>query len=174
MRERRWRGSLSSGSSSSSFTPRELLTCLETTSSYSLGGLVARYVLGLLDSRTPSFFSHTQPKNFTTFASPWIGIPAYDSFWSRTFRYLGGRLLSRTGRQLYERDRFLPVRFADGVDKKGARGKKEKVEAAPLLRVMADPRYSFYRALRKFERIVVFANMCVASSVARSSATSQP
>lgn len=138
------------------------------TRSYSLGGLVARYVLGLLDSRTPSFFSHVQPKNFTTFASPWIGIPAYNSFWSRTFRYLGGRLLSRTGRQLYERDRFLPLRFADEADKKGVRGKKENVEAAPLLKVMADPRYSFYKALQKFERIDVFANMCVASSLARS------
>uniref|UniRef100_A0A0K3C7C1 BY PROTMAP: gi/342321440/gb/EGU13374.1/ ADP-ribose pyrophosphatase [Rhodotorula glutinis ATCC 204091] n=1 Tax=Rhodotorula toruloides TaxID=5286 RepID=A0A0K3C7C1_RHOTO len=126
---------------------------------YSLGGLVARYVLGLLDSRTPSFFSVVQPINFTTFASPWIGIPAYDSFWSRTFRYLGGRLLSRTGRQLYERDRFLPLRFAGELEKKGARGEKEKVEAAPLLKVMADPRYSFYKALRKFERIDVFANI---------------
>ncbi|BGO88481.1 hypothetical protein NBRC10512_003005 [Rhodotorula toruloides] len=126
---------------------------------YSLGGLVARYVLGLLDSRTPSFFTHAQPKNFTTFASPWIGIPAYSSFWSRTFRYLGGRLLSRTGRQLYERDRFLPLRFTDGADKKGVRGEKGKVEAAPLLKVMADPRYSFYKALQKFERIDVFANI---------------
>ncbi|BGP28361.1 hypothetical protein JCM10296v2_000093 [Rhodotorula toruloides] len=127
---------------------------------YSLGGLVARYVLGLLDSRTPSFFSRTQPKNFTTFASPWIGIPAYDSFWSRTFRYLGGRLLSRTGRQLYERDRFLPSQFArDKAGKQDALKTKEKIEAAPLLKVMADPRYSFYKALRKFDRVDVFANI---------------
>ncbi|GAA6010273.1 hypothetical protein JCM10207_005699, partial [Rhodosporidiobolus poonsookiae] len=40
---------------------------------YSLGGLVARYTLGLLDSRTPSFFDEVTPVNFTTFASPWIG-----------------------------------------------------------------------------------------------------
>ncbi|BGP21218.1 lipid particle protein [Rhodotorula toruloides] len=127
---------------------------------YSLGGLVARYVLGLLDSRSPSFFSSAAPKNFTTFASPWIGIPAYDSFWSRTFRYLGGRLLSRTGRQLYERDRFMPLRFAeDGADNKGARGRNQKIEAAPLLTIMADPRYGFYQALRKFDRVDVFANI---------------
>lgn len=41
---------------------------------YSLGGLVARYVLGLLESRTPSFFAEVRPVNFATFASPAIGM----------------------------------------------------------------------------------------------------
>ncbi|BGO88545.1 hypothetical protein NBRC10512_003357 [Rhodotorula toruloides] len=134
---------------------------------YSLGGLVARYVLGLLDSRTPSFFSTVRPVNFTTFASPALGIPQYKSFWSRTFRFLGSRLLSRTGNQLYERDRFLPARFNsgkdDGVkDRKGLSKYlpvvKGREEAEPLLKVLADPRYNFYKALAKFEKIDVFAN----------------
>lgn len=42
--------------------------------SYSLGGLIARYALGLLESRTPSFFTDIKPINFTTFASPAIGM----------------------------------------------------------------------------------------------------
>ncbi|BGP21280.1 lipid particle protein [Rhodotorula toruloides] len=134
---------------------------------YSLGGLVARYVLGLLNSRTPSFFSTVRPVNFTTFASPALGIPQYKSFWSRTFRFLGSRLLSRTGNQLYERDRFLPARFNsgkdDGVkDRKGLSRYlpvvKGREEAEPLLKVLADPRYSFYKALARFEKIDVFAN----------------
>jgi hypothetical protein len=47
---------------------------LLTAYRYSLGGLVARYVLGLLESRTPSFFEEIRPVNFATFASPAIGM----------------------------------------------------------------------------------------------------
>lgn len=161
--------SLSSGASRCLLFPR--LSHSHSAHSYSLGGLVARYVLGLLDSRTPSFFSTVRPVNFTTFASPALGIPQYKSFWSRTFRFLGSRLLSRTGNQLYERDRFLPARFNsgkdDGVkDRKGLSKYlpvvKGREEAEPLLKVLADPRYNFYKALAKFEKIDVFANTCVA------------
>lgn len=144
---------------------------------YSLGGLVARYVLGLLDSRTPSFFDEVRPANFATFASPAIGVPRYKSFWSSTFAFLGSRLLSRTGQQLYERDRFLPAKFnpatrqqQDG-DAKGCKGLSKflsrRNDAEPLLKLMADPRYSFYRALSRFERIDVFANTCVGLPASR-------
>ncbi|GAA5917934.1 hypothetical protein JCM6882_004130 [Rhodosporidiobolus microsporus] len=144
---------------------------------YSLGGLVARYTIGLLDSRTPSFFDKVEPVNFTTFASPAIGIPHYRTPWSTIFRFLGARMLSRTGEQLYERDRFLPSRFnpdassppadAGAVSKCGGKTRlgrifpsvgKGKEKAEPLLKIMADPRYAFYRALSKFEKIDVYAN----------------
>ncbi|GAA5854978.1 hypothetical protein JCM8547_002330 [Rhodosporidiobolus lusitaniae] len=145
---------------------------------YSLGGLVARYTIGLLDSRTPSFFDEVEPVNFATFASPAIGIPHYQTFWSRVFRFLGARLLSRSGTQLYEHDSFLPARFnpdrpspaTQGRTKPRSRERERKginklipfaskpEPAEPLLKIMADPKYSFYRALSKFERIEVFAN----------------
>ncbi|GAA6046537.1 hypothetical protein JCM3770_006198 [Rhodotorula araucariae] len=132
---------------------------------YSLGGLVARYVLGILESRTPSFFEDVRPVNFATFASPAIGIPQYKTFWSSTFRFLGSRLLSRTGNQLYERDRFLPEHFnpAAKEEQKPRKGlgkylPRPRGAAEPLLKIMADPRYSFYRALSRFERIEIFAN----------------
>lgn len=136
---------------------------------YSLGGLVARYVLGLLDSRSPSFFDEVTPVNFTTFASPAIGIPRYETFWSGVFRFLGARLLSRSGSQLYENDRFLPSRFNPSspdyssplpstyTKKRFSFGRK-KEQAETLLKVLADPQFSFYRALRKFERVETFAN----------------
>ncbi|GAA5827101.1 hypothetical protein JCM11251_001118 [Rhodosporidiobolus azoricus] len=139
---------------------------------YSLGGLVARYSIGLLDSRTPSFFDEVKPVNFTTFASPWIGIPHYRSPWSTIFRFLGARLLSRTGDQLYEKDRFLPSSFNPDLSATPdltSSGKKcisrifpsvgkGKEMAEPLLKIMADPRYSFFRGLSKFEKIDVYAN----------------
>ncbi|GAA5981084.1 hypothetical protein JCM10908_003978 [Rhodotorula pacifica] len=138
---------------------------------YSLGGLIARFVLGLLDSRQPSFFKDVEPVHFATFASPAIGIPQYETFWSGTFRFLGSRLLSRTGNQLYEQDRFLPERFinpekdassnGNGKRSSGFAGRylpRGKEKAEPLLKIMADPRYSFYRALLKFKHVDIFAN----------------
>jgi hypothetical protein len=158
---------------------------------YSLGGLVARYVLGLLESRTPSFFAEVRPVNFATFASPAIGMsvfhgvtgritllttsialdsPQYTSAWSAIFKYLGARLLSRSGSQLYENDRFLPSSILDGLDQdlkpkpKGAlsRFSVARENAEPLLAVMADPRYNFFKALAAFERIEIYANRFVA------------
>jgi hypothetical protein len=115
---------------------------------YSLGGLVVRYMIGLLEARTPSYFDAVEPVQLMTIASPAIGIPAYNTFWSPIFHALGSRLLSRTGRQLYARDRFS--------------GKK------PLLEVMADPRTSFIKALKRFRKVSIYANAindrCVCSN----------
>ena len=44
---------------------------------YSLGGLIARVVVQRLFLE--SFFDGVQPCNFTTFASPAIGIPKYET-----------------------------------------------------------------------------------------------
>ncbi|SGY17759.1 BQ5605_C015g07880 [Microbotryum silenes-dioicae] len=132
---------------------------------YSLGGLVARYVLGLLESRLPSFFDDVRPVNFTAFASPWIGIPQYESVWSNVFRFLGARLLSRSGAQLYLTDRYLPSSLVEGNQQDATKRKSSSLrffktteKAEPLLSVMADPRYSFYKALSKFERCDLYAN----------------
>lgn len=65
---------------------------------YSLGGLVARYVAGLLYSR--GFFARVRPINFATFATPHIGIPKAAGWFSKLAAYFGGRLLGRTGAQL--------------------------------------------------------------------------
>lgn len=102
--------------------------------------------------------------NFTTFASPAIGIPTYKSFWSSLFRFLGARLLSRSGSQLYENDRFLVPSALDQRPNEKDKGAKKtwwkaKEDAEPLLKVMADPRYSFYQALLKFERVELYANI---------------
>lgn len=160
-------------------------------------------MLGLLESRTPSFFAEVRPVNFTTFASPAIGIPRYDGSDSSLSASLlvsadaaipsqllelraqlsrcpcedsaskahsGSSysepigLLSRSGSQLYGSDRFLPSSLLDGnnqpTESKGPlsrlSGKREKAE--PLLAVMADPQYSFFRALAAFERVEIYAN----------------
>ncbi|KAJ7748546.1 putative serine esterase-domain-containing protein [Mycena maculata] len=104
---------------------------------YSLGGLVARYVVGVLRQR--GFFENVAPVNFNTLATPHIGLPRYRSFFSSLTSFLGAKLLSRTGEQFY------------CVDKWSAKGR-------PLLEVMADPDRIFYQALAAFETIRIYAN----------------
>ncbi|GFZ49245.1 LOW QUALITY PROTEIN: hypothetical protein JCM24511_06995 [Saitozyma sp. JCM 24511] len=104
---------------------------------YSLGGLVARYLVGLLES-DESFFRRHKPVSFSTIATPHLGVPRYNTVLSTVLCWLGARLLSRSGEQLYVADSY-----ADG---------------RPLLEVMADPDEAFNRALRRFKRIEIFAN----------------
>ena len=99
-----------------------------------------------------------------------------DSRFSRFARAIGSNLLSRTGRQLYERDVFLPSsRFDVEVEQQRAgrrQDEREQRRGDPLLKVMADPSYSFYRALAKFQRFDLFANTCVPLSPPRYTSSS--
>ena len=85
---------------------------------YSLGGLVSRYLIGVLHQRR--FFENVTPVNFNTFATPHIGLPRYPNFFSALANSLGPRLLSRTGEQFFAVDKWSP-------------------SGRPLLAVMADP-----------------------------------
>ena len=122
---------------------------------YSLGGLIARYLVGVLHQR--KFFDTVTPVNFMTVATPHIGVVQYPTWRSNMFAFLGPRLLSRTGEQFY------------AVDKWSASGRS-------LLEVMADPGTSFdlcmsaifidehaaarvfYQALTLFPHIRFYAN----------------
>ncbi|KAG2011830.1 lipid particle protein [Coprinopsis cinerea AmutBmut pab1-1] len=104
---------------------------------YSLGGLVARYVVGILMQQ--GFFDKVTPVNFNTIATPHIGLPRYPSWLSSVLSTLGPRLLSRTGEQFYCADKWSP-------------------NGRPLLVVMADPDRIFYQALTKFQRLGIYAN----------------
>ncbi|KAJ7623235.1 lipid particle protein [Roridomyces roridus] len=104
---------------------------------YSLGGLLSRYAIGVLRQR--GFFENVTPVNYFSVASPHIGLPRYDSFFSSVKSTLGPRLLSRTGEQFYCADKW-------------------SVKGRPLLQVMADPERIFYQALAAFESIRIYAN----------------
>lgn len=106
---------------------------------YSLGGLVARYAIGILDAR--GWLEKVEPVNFTTFATPHVGVrvPATglkDELWNS----LGSRSLSASGRQLFLIDSFRGT-------------------GRPLLSVLADPDSIFTRALAKFENRSAYANI---------------
>ncbi|KAK0613414.1 putative serine esterase-domain-containing protein [Immersiella caudata] len=106
---------------------------------YSLGGLVARYAIGLLHAR--GVLDNLECMNFTAFASPFVGVRSpLRGWWSVLFNSLGARTLATSGRQLF------------GVDKFRDTGK-------PLLAVLADPNSIFISGLARFKRRTLYANI---------------
>ena len=85
---------------------------------YSMGGLIARYLLGILHTR--NFFDTITPVNFTTFATPHVGIPRYPGFFPSIASKVGPRMLSVSGEQFFHTDSWSNT-------------------GRPLLSVMADP-----------------------------------
>ncbi|KAL9111754.1 MAG: hypothetical protein Q9227_003813 [Pyrenula ochraceoflavens] len=106
---------------------------------YSLGGLVARYAVGLLHSR--GWFDKLQPVNFTTFATPHLGVRTpLKGYANSIWNGLGARTLSMSGRQLFTIDKFRDTE-------------------RPLLSVLADPDSIFIQALAKFKSRCLYANV---------------
>jgi len=104
---------------------------------YSLGGLLARYLIGVLYSK--KFFENVEPVNFATVATPHLGLTRAGNFRTRLFARLGPHFLSRTGEHFY------------GVDKWAGTGK-------PLIEVMAEKEHVFFQGLSLFRRITIYAN----------------
>lgn len=106
---------------------------------YSLGGLVARYAIGLLYNR--GWFEKLQPVNFTTFATPHLGVRTpLLGYHNHIWNVLGARLLSMSGRQLFTIDSFRET-------------------GRPLLSVLADSDSIFIKALAKFKHKSLYSNI---------------
>ncbi|KAJ6258855.1 hypothetical protein Dda_5750 [Drechslerella dactyloides] len=106
---------------------------------YSLGGLVSRYVVGLLYAK--GLFDKITPVNFTTFASPHLGVRTPKlGFHNHIWNVIGARTLSASGRQLFTIDRFRDTK-------------------RPLLAVLADKELVFWKALARFKNRVLYANI---------------
>ncbi|PWY64580.1 lipase/serine esterase [Aspergillus eucalypticola CBS 122712] len=106
---------------------------------YSLGGLVARYALGLLYSR--GWLDKLEPVNFTTFASPHVGVRnPQKGAWGFLWNNVGPHTISISGKQLFMIDTF-------------------RDSGKPLLSVLADPDSIFIKALKKFKHRTVYANV---------------
>lgn len=106
---------------------------------YSLGGLVSRYAVGLLDAK--GILDDVECMNFATFASPHLGVRTPLKGWhNHVWNVLGARTLSMSGRQLFTIDKFRDTN-------------------RPLLSVLADPNSIFMSGLRKFKRHTLYANV---------------
>jgi len=105
---------------------------------YSLGGLIARYVVGLLYQN--GIFDTITPINFTTFATPHLGVRTPSlGYRSRIWNSIGARTLSTSGQQMFLIDDF--------------RG-----SGRCLLSLLADPGSVFMRGLARFEKRSLYAN----------------
>ncbi|EHA52045.1 hypothetical protein MGG_06006 [Pyricularia oryzae 70-15] len=106
---------------------------------YSMGGLVARYAIGLLEAK--GVLEKLQCINFTAFASPFLGCRTPLKGWNNhLFNVLGARTLSLSGRQLF------------GIDKFRDTGR-------PLIAVMTDQESIFMSGLRRFKRHTLYSNI---------------
>jgi hypothetical protein len=106
---------------------------------YSLGGLVARYVIGLLYHK--GYFERITPINFTTFATPHLGVRTpLLGYPNHLWNVLGARTLSTSGRQLFTIDDFRNT-------------------GRPLLAVLADPESIFIHALARFKHRTLYTNI---------------
>ncbi|KAF4467957.1 lipase serine esterase [Fusarium albosuccineum] len=106
---------------------------------YSLGGLVSRYAVGLLYAK--GTLDTVECMNFTTFASPHLGVRTPLKGWhNHIWNVLGARTLSMSGRQLFTIDNFRDTE-------------------RPLLSVLADPNSIFMSGLRKFKRRTLYTNI---------------
>ncbi|KAF2817356.1 lipase/serine esteras-like protein [Mytilinidion resinicola] len=106
---------------------------------YSLGGLVSRYAIGLLYHK--GYFDKLEPVNFTTFATPHLGVRTpLVGYHNHIWNVLGARTLSMSGRQLFTIDSFRDT-------------------GRPLLSVLADPDSIFIRALSRFRHKSLYANI---------------
>jgi len=125
---------------------------------YSLGGLVARYVIALLDSQ--SFFTlnsvgnggSVEARHFATFATPHVGVPPANGMFGKLANFIGGRLLSRTGEQLYIRDSGWES------DNELHQHKQSSNLKVGLIESMARPGSIFILALNRFQKITIYAN----------------
>ncbi|KAG7562260.1 hypothetical protein FFLO_02346 [Filobasidium floriforme] len=113
-----------------------------TIMGYSLGGLIARYLITLLDSRTPSFFERHEPIHFSTIATPNLGMPRYGTKFSTIKHLVGGHMFSQTGAELFSWDHY------------------SEQDPRSLLEVMSDPTRPFMQTLRKFPKVQIIANGC--------------
>ncbi|CAK4033492.1 related to lipase serine esterase [Lecanosticta acicola] len=105
---------------------------------YSLGGLVARYAVGLFYKN--GLFDRIQPVNFTTFATPHLGVRTPNlGYRSYVWNFLGAKTLSTSGQQLFLVDDF--------------RGTGRN-----LLSILADPNSAFVKGLNLFKHKWLYAN----------------
>ncbi|KAF9922709.1 hypothetical protein FBU30_007166 [Linnemannia zychae] len=112
---------------------------------YSLGGLIGRFAMGLLDIE--KFFDPIEqggqgiePVYFITMATPHLGIrkPPQSNF-AKVFNYLSSHMLSRTGEQLQLIDNY--------------------VNEKPILLAMSEPESIFVHALNRFKRRAIYCNV---------------
>lgn len=111
---------------------------------YSLGGLIARYAIGVLYFQ--GFFNDIEPINFVTFCSPHVGVlTPGKGITTKLFNLFVPFFLAHSGSQMFLLDKKM-----DADDNK---------DGLPLLVWMAEPQSFFFKALSSFKYKSLYANI---------------
>ncbi|CDK24239.1 unnamed protein product [Kuraishia capsulata CBS 1993] len=131
---------------------------------YSLGGLIARYAIGLLYYK--DVFKNIELINFTSFCCPHVGVLAPGTGMAvKFFNWLVPILLANSGKQMFLRDRVKTTKFSipEGSRNSSSTDLKslgtEITLEQPLLLLMASPNSVFYKALSSFKHHVLYSNV---------------
>ncbi|ODQ77779.1 hypothetical protein BABINDRAFT_15133 [Babjeviella inositovora NRRL Y-12698] len=131
---------------------------------YSLGGLIARYAIGILYYHKvfdPTGTRGIKPMNFITFCSPHVGVLTPSSTIAvKVFNNLVPFLLANSGKQMFLKD-SLAENFNVVHQKDLSVHVNDSLEGGdiPLLVGMIKPHSIFYRALKMFKNRALYANV---------------
>ncbi|KAJ3158761.1 hypothetical protein HDU86_002441 [Geranomyces michiganensis] len=115
---------------------------------YSLGGLITRYAIGIIEAR--GLFDLITPANYISVAAPHAGAARPStSVGDRVYNSGMSLVISATGRhmQVCDMDGEFPLEGSNTPSVK-----------RPLLDAMADPALPFYRGLARFSTRTLYAN----------------
>jgi len=105
-----------------------------------------------------NFFAKITPVNFNTVATPHIGIIRYPSFFSRLASIFFPRILSRTGEQIYARDKWSNTGKAL-LEVMADPGEERFLDRYCTGLLIASPEHVFYKGLKLFPHVRIYANM---------------
>jgi hypothetical protein len=110
---------------------------------YSLGGLIARFTIGILTYK--KYFEHIKPINFVTFCTPHVGVlTPGDTFSIKCFNNLVPYLLGNSGKQMFLKDSVIL---------------ENSNEKLPLLKLMASENSIFFQGLKLFKYHSLYSNI---------------
>ncbi|ANZ76391.1 BA75_03740T0 [Komagataella pastoris] len=127
---------------------------------YSLGGLIARYAIGVLYLK--GYFKSIEPVNFTTFCSPHVGVLAPgDGVSVKIFNCLVPYLLANSGKQMFLMDKVRVIDYVNPGEEETPSSPllKTNYNYQPLLLLMANPASVFHKALNGFKYKSLYANV---------------
>ncbi|SCU86180.1 LAME_0D04852g1_1 [Lachancea meyersii CBS 8951] len=109
---------------------------------YSLGGLIARYALGVLHKKQVFKKQDIELLNFTTFCTPHVGVYAPgENIAVKLFNIAVPLVLGNTGKQMFLKD------------------KGQLTNGSPLVVSMSMENSVFFKALQEFKNTALYANV---------------
>lgn len=115
---------------------------------YSMGGLIARFIIGKMSTDCKDFFKNLTPYLFITLATPHLGVNFYNpsspikSILYKTLKFLGSHFIGKSGSELFIKDGNDPI--------------LKKLSQGPYFDQLSQFKYRVVLANTKNDRTVAF------------------